>query len=80
MRNEASAPKGFKGGCRGKRAVETPQHRELRRGRLVLFHDSAEYETTRTLAHTSLALAPTMVYILLVLYIIMKCSASGFLV
>ena len=34
-----------------------------RRGRVVPFNDSSEYETTRTLARTSLTLAPTMVYI-----------------
>ena len=43
-----------------------------RRGLLVPFNDSSEYETTRTLAHTSLALAPTMVYIHLVIIIIYK--------
>ena len=34
-------------------------------GRLVPSHDSAVYETTRTLAHTSLTLTPTPLYILL---------------
>ena len=61
-RNAASAAKG------GRQAQEscgdTTRVTSIgRRGRLVLFNDSSEYETTRTLAHTSLALAPTMVYI-----------------
>ena len=61
-RNEASAAKG------GRQAQEscgdtTHGTSTGRRGRLVRFNDSSEYETTRTLAHTSLALAPTIVYI-----------------
>ena len=48
----------------------------VRRGLLVPFNDLSEYETTRTLARTSLALAPTMVYIHLVLYYCVHCEHS----
>ena len=55
---------------RRRRAVDTPHTACTsagRRGLLVPFNVWSEYETTRTLAHTSLALTPTMLYIHLVI-------------